>query len=87
MNKDLILEKDDPVNHPKHYNMYPLEVKEIIRVVLDEAEQTVEEMSFYQAYCLGSIVKYRLRAGLKDPAKLAEDIEKANFYLDEFRRS
>lgn len=67
--------KEDMVNHPPHYNMYPFEVLEAIRTLLG-AEG-------YKAYLLGNELKYRLRAGFKDKSKVQEDIDKALFYNKE----
>ncbi len=73
----------DKVNHPSHYKgAYPLEVKEIIAVVLNWCAVT-GDMSAWEIYCFGNELKYRLRAGLKDNA--VEDIAKAMKYM-EFRR-
>ena len=33
-------------------------------------------------FCLGNTVKYLARAGLKDPSKEIEDLEKARWYLE-----
>lgn len=47
----------------------------------------IEVMDFLEAYdldqdfCLGNTVKYIARAGKKDPSKLIEDLEKAEWYL------
>jgi len=60
------------VDHPGHYNQYPLEVIDIIRRVLGP--------DGFKAYCLGNILKYRLRAGFK--GDVTEDIKKADKYLD-----
>lgn len=58
----------DPVNHPCHYTAYKgVEVIEL-----------TEQMNF----CRGNAVKYIARAGLKDPAKEVEDLEKARWYID-----
>lgn len=62
----------DAVNHPKHYNEYPIEVIDIIKRTL-----SIEQ---FNGYCLGNIIKYRMRAGLKDPSKVEEDIAKAEWY-------
>ena len=32
-------------------------------------------------FCRGNAIKYIVRAGLKDPSKEVEDLEKAMFYL------
>ena len=72
----------DPVNHPPHYNQYPFEVIEIIKFVLNKSK---DEITPFQAYCLGNELKYRLRAGFKDPKKIKEDVDKALFYYN-FRK-
>jgi hypothetical protein len=70
---------EDMVNSPKHYNEYPLEVIELIRLLLDQPE--CDDLTAYQAYCLGNEIKYRLRAGLKNKDKIREDIEKSLWYM------
>jgi len=65
----------DMVNSPSHYLSYPIEVKEIIRTVLSEEG--------YKGWCLGNELKYRLRAGLKNPDKLQEDMDKAMWFREE----
>ena len=61
---------EDPVNHPSHYTDGPtlgrLECLDITR---------------WLPFDLGNAFKYIWRAGKKDPAKLAEDLQKAKFYL------
>lgn len=56
----------DNVNHPAHYNAYPVEIIEL-----------VEHMNF----CRGNAVKYIARAGIKDPATEIEDLRKAAWYI------
>lgn len=58
---------EDVVNHPSHYTAYGAEVIDI-----------TEHLNF----CRGNAVKYIARAGLKDPNKELEDLEKAAFYLN-----
>lgn len=58
---------EDVVNQPRHYTAYPVEVIEL-----------TEHLNF----CRGNAVKYIARAGLKDPAKEIEDLEKARWYVD-----
>lgn len=61
-------ELNDPVNHPAHYTAYKgVEVIDL-----------TEQLNFNR----GNAVKYIARAGLKDPAKEAEDLQKAIFYLN-----
>jgi hypothetical protein len=63
----------DPVNHPKHYKVFPnMEAIDIIRKVLTEEE--------FNGYLKGNFLKYRLRAGDKDD--LEQDIAKSNWYRD-----
>lgn len=57
----------DPIEHPAHYNAYPVEVIEL-----------TEHMNFNR----GNVVKYIARAGLKDPNTELEDLKKAQWYLD-----
>ncbi|MCM3521746.1 DUF3310 domain-containing protein [Curtobacterium sp. P97] len=59
---------EDVVNHPSHYTAYQgIEVIDL-----------TEQMNFNR----GNAVKYIARAGLKDPAKEVEDLQKARWYLD-----
>jgi len=60
----------DNVKNPKHYGILDTEVIELIRLSLSKEE--------FRGYCLGNIMKYRLRAGKKDDAQ--QDLEKANEY-------
>ena len=64
----------DQIN-PSHYQQYPIEAVDIISLVLDACEITCTE-----AWLLGNELKYRLRAGFKDPSKIQEDIDKALWY-------
>jgi hypothetical protein len=60
--------KEDPVNHPSHYNQFPVEIIEICR-----------HLNFDR----GNAVKYICRAGFKNPEKELEDLEKARWYLED----
>jgi hypothetical protein len=57
----------DPVN-PPHYRSHPSGIEVI---------QITEHMNF----CLGNVIKYTLRAGLKTQDPI-EDLRKARWYLD-----
>lgn len=58
----------DSVNHPSHYTAYKgIEIIDL-----------TEQMNF----CRGNAVKYIARAGLKDPNKEIEDLEKARWYIN-----
>ena len=63
------------VVNPGHYKNLPMEVKDIIQVVLDAMPK---DLTPYQSYCIGNILKYRLRAGHKDDTLV--DINKALVY-------
>lgn len=60
---------NDPVNHPSHYTQGKIECIDFI---------TDKKLNF----CRGNAVKYIVRAGLKDPNREIEDLEKAVFYLN-----
>ena len=63
----------DNINAPKHYSVFEdIEAIEIIARTM-----TVEQ---FHGYCLGNIMKYRLRAGNKD--ELTQDIAKADKYKE-----
>lgn len=61
----------DNVNYPAHYTDGSIEVIDFI-----------EDKKL--GYHLGNAVKYISRAGKKDPAKTAEDLRKAVWYLNRF---
>jgi len=67
--------KTDAVNHPKHYAVF--EQLEAIEVIA--SSMTTEQ--FY-GYCLGNILKYRLRAGGKDD--VMQELGKADKYQELF---
>lgn len=58
----------EQVNHPTHYTSHPSGIEVI---------QITEHMGF----CLGNAIKYIMRAGIKDPAKKQQDLEKAMWYI------
>ena len=55
----------DNVNHPDHYTRWPVEV-----INLTERE----------TFLIGNILKYALRAGIKDGSTYGEDMAKARWY-------
>lgn len=69
------IEKPDAVNKPKHYAVF--EQLEAIEVIA--SSMTTEQ--FY-GYCLGNILKYRLRAGGKDD--VMQELGKADKYQELF---
>ena len=60
----------DDVKEPEHYKVLDTETKYLIRKALTDTE--------FRGYCLGNVLKYRLRAGKKDATE--KDIGKANEY-------
>lgn len=68
--------EDPMVKKPSHYQLF--EGVEAIEVI---ARSMTQEM--FKGYCLGNILKYRLRAGKKSElATLEKDMAKATFYLE-----
>ncbi len=67
--------ENDAVKKPNHYQV--LDGVESITIIA--SAMTVEG---WQGFCLGNIIKYRLRAGKKDA--LQQDIDKANYYAELF---
>ncbi|WP_080738352.1 DUF3310 domain-containing protein [Rhodococcoides fascians] len=72
-----VLPGNDPVNHPSHYTSDPSGVECI-------------QVTRWRNFNIGNAIKYLWRAGLKDsadPAKQVEDLNKARWYLrDEIER-
>ena len=72
--------EDDGVKQPSHYQLF--EGVEAIEVI---ARSMTQEM--FKGYCLGNILKYRLRAGKKSElATLEKDMAKAAFYLELYEK-
>ena len=66
---------NDVVKSPKHYQV----IEGIESIDIIASSMTCEQ---FKGFCLGNIIKYRMRAGNKD--ELNQDIDKANFYVDLF---
>ena len=62
------LEAAEAVNHPAHYHADTIEAIEVIEAW---------KLNFNK----GNVLKYIARAGLKDPARELEDLNKALWYL------
>lgn len=67
--ENFVGETDDPVNHPAHYTKGKIEVADFI------ADQKLN-------FDRGNAVKYVCRAGIKDPEKEIQDLEKAIWYIN-----
>jgi len=67
---------NEAVHHPAHYGGAdnPYEVIKVTDAWLTR-EENIGAMKF-------QVIKYVARAGEKDPSKLAQDFEKAQFYLN-----
>lgn len=70
--------KDDGVRKPSHYQVFDgVESIEIIA-----RSMTVSE---FRGFCMGNVLKYRLRAGKKSElATMEKDLNKAGFYQELF---
>lgn len=66
------MEKKEAVHHPPHYG----------GDVPHEVWKCLEAWGLEQHAYRWNAVKYIARAGVKDPAKLVEDLKKARWYLD-----
>lgn len=69
--KELIPEQ---VNHPSHYNNYPMEVIDMMENIWG----TEEVITF----CEMNAFKYRMRMGLKDNNSIEQDLAKEKWYLN-----
>lgn len=68
---------DTAVYHPKHYEV----IDEVEAIQVIARGMTVEQ---FKGYCLGNILKYRLRLGSKDAVE--QDLKKAQNYKDIFEK-
>ena len=69
--------KGDVVHSPKHYQVFP--DKEAIEIIA--SSMTFEQ--FY-GYCLGNLLKYRLRIGAKD--EVQQELGKSNKYKELYKK-
>ena len=65
---------DEQVNHPDHYNQYPVEVIEMMVKIFG-----VEAVYHF---CLLNAFKYRMRMGMKINTTALKDLQKEKWYLD-----
>lgn len=71
----------DPVSHPRHYQLTEsLEVKDLMKILLDRIEESDIGFSHFQSSCYKEAMQYLLRFMLKNGY---EDISKAQNYLNE----
>ena len=69
----------EQVKQPSHYDIF--EGVQVIDVIA--SSMTVEE---FKGFCMGNVLKYKLRAGKKD--NLEQDMAKADYYrvlFDKFK--
>lgn len=64
--------KEEQVNHPAHYNQYPMEVIDMMISIFGLQYTTI--------FCYMNAFKYRMRAGYKDDIK--QDFDKERWYLN-----
>lgn len=81
-NSDLVFRspppmRDDTVRNPSRYMLFP----DVESIQIIARSFTVEE---FRGFCLGNVLKYRLRAGKKD--KVEQELAKADFYKELFER-
>ena len=67
----------EAVRSPKHYEI----LNDVESITVIASALTVEG---WEGFCLGNILKYRIRAGKKD--KLQQDIDKADYYVELFEK-
>ncbi|MBP5458363.1 MAG: DUF3310 domain-containing protein [Paludibacteraceae bacterium] len=62
------------VNHPSHYNRYPIEAVEMARRIWgdDAMEKAAQITAFF----------YRMRMGLKPEVTVKQDLDKEEFWLN-----
>lgn len=63
--------KNDMVNHPKHYTSGKIECIDVIKEITQQCNK-------FEAYLIGTILKYLWRWKLKNGL---EDLKKAQWYL------
>ena len=67
-------ENYEMVNHPSHYNRYPIEAVEMARRIWgDQAMKTAAEITAFF---------YRMRLGLKPENSVEQELAKEEFWLD-----
>lgn len=60
---------NDNIHHPKHYTSHPSGIECI-------------DITQHHNFCIGNVIKYLWRAGLKGQDTHIEDLRKAMWYLD-----
>ena len=72
--KEQAMQRDDQVQHPKHYEVFP--GVEAIEVMARSA--TVAE---WRGFCKLTVLKYRLRSGKKGVGTAHQDLAKGDEYI------
>ena len=67
--KFIPIEEDSSVDHPSHYTSHPSGVECI-------------DITKHHNFCIGNVIKYCWRAGLKEVSPKLEDLKKARKYLE-----
>lgn len=67
-----IKQSPEQVNHPAHYNQYPMEVIDMMIKMFG--------LQHTYSFCLLNAFKYRMRAGHKD--NVEQDLAKEQWYLN-----
>ncbi len=66
------MDKKEMVNHPSHYNNYPIEVLDMMISIWGK--------DAVKLWCEMTAFKYRMRLGLKD--NIEQDLAKEQWYLN-----
>ena len=64
--------KKKQINHPQHYNLYPIETIDMM-ILIWGIEKTID-------FCYMNAFKYRMRLALKD--NTTQDLKKEQWYLN-----
>lgn len=80
IDKEDVPASNDGIRNPVHYQVFPdVESIEIIARSMTQAE--------FKGFCMGNVLKYRLRAGKKSElATMEKDLKKADFYKELFEQ-
>ena len=68
----------DEVHNPSHYQVADQSVQDIIKLSFTHQE--------YMGWLRGNIIKYRMRAGIKNKDTIIQDLDKANKYQEFYNR-
>jgi len=79
MNTESTESHKEMVNHPEHYNELKVEGKPVEAIELIKTFSSMEGITSYNGFLLGTVIKYLTRYPFK--GNPAQDLEKAQWYL------